>query len=110
MSRIEQINELLKHKLAELIVREIPLENGLVTITYVDCSPDLNWAKIGVSVIPDKFFGTTLKELRRRNSEFTRVLKKETRLRKIPKFNWMVDSTEKEAAELEEAIKEIKDN
>lgn len=108
MSRIEQINELLKSELAILISQEIPMDNGLITISFVDCSPDLRYAKIGVSVIPDKFTGTALKQLRKHSSSFAGYLKKNTRLRKVPKFNWIFDETEKEAAKIESILEEIK--
>ena len=51
MSRINQVNELLKNELANLIVQEIPMHNVLITISYVDCSTDLKNAKIGISVV-----------------------------------------------------------
>lgn len=109
MSRkIEQVNELLKEKLAHLISREIPLDNGLVTVAYVDVSPDLKYARIAVSVLPEKFSGSTLERLKKHGSLFSRIIKKETRLRKVPKFNWILDTTEKEAAEVEEVFRQIK--
>jgi ribosome-binding factor A len=105
--RIEQINELLKNKLAHLISREIPLDNGLITVVYVNTSPDLKYAKIAVSVLPEKFAGTALERLRKQGGFFSQIIRKETRLRKIPKFNWVLDTTEKEAAEIEEVFREI---
>lgn len=108
MSRIEQINELIKEKLAILISREIPLENGLITISHVDCSPDLKTAKIGISVLPEKYFGTALKSLRKQNSLFSQALRRELRLHHIPKFIWFADDTEKNAAEIEKVFDEIK--
>jgi len=107
MSRIEQVNELLQNKLALLISRELPLENGLVTIVYVDCASDLRYARIAVSVLPEKFTGTVLEKLKKLNSYFSQALLKETRLRKIPRFHWVLDTTEREAAKIEEVFKII---
>ena len=53
--RIEQLNEQLKNELANLIVKEAPLEDGLITVSYVACSPDLKYARVAVSVLPEKF-------------------------------------------------------
>lgn len=105
--RIEQVNELLREKLASLIAREIPLEEGLITITYVRVSPDLNYAKIGVSVLPDNLTGTALKRLRSSSGLFAGVLRKDIKMRKIPKFNWVFDNTEKEAAKIDNLFDEI---
>lgn len=105
--RIEQVNELLKSELGALIARNNPLYNGLITITHVNCSADLKYAKIGVSVLPDNFFGTALARLRGFSGEYARELRKKIKLRRIPKLNWVADDTEKKAAKIEGAIKEI---
>lgn len=105
--RIEQVNELLKEKLGSLISREIPLEEGMITITYVKVSPDLKYAKIGVSVLPDNLTGTALKRLRSSSGLFAGVLRKEIKMRTVPKFNWVFDDTEKEAAKIDKLFDEI---
>jgi len=108
MSRVEQINTILKHELANLISQEIPTPNFLITVMYVDCSPDLNNAKIGISILPDKFSGTALKKLRKHSSQFNKTLTRKLNIRKIPKFNWKIDPTEKEAGELENILAKIR--
>jgi len=110
MSRINQINELLRSELANIITQEIKLDNGLITVCYVDCSPDLKNAKIGISVLPDNQYGTALKKLKQHSSQFCKILKKKLNLRNIPKFNWIIDDTEKNAAEIEEVLKQITSN
>ncbi|MCK4554309.1 ribosome-binding factor A [Candidatus Parcubacteria bacterium] len=107
MPRIDQINELLRSEIANLINQEIKLDNGLITICYVDCSPDLKNAKIGISVLPDNLSGTALQKLRKRSSQFCQILNRKLNLRNIPKFNWVIDDTEKNAAEIEEILKQI---
>ncbi len=108
MRRIEQINELLKEKLAGLVSREAPLENGLITISYVDCSPDLRNAKVGISVLPFGLSKKVLARLKKHRSDFTQVLKRETRLRQIPKIHWEIDATEQDASEIDEILEKIK--
>lgn len=108
MRRMEQINHLLKEKLANLISREIPMENGLVTITYVDCSPDLKNAKIDISVLPFNLSKNIIEKLKKHNSLFSNILKKETRLHHIPRFHWVIDKTEEEAGKIEKVLAEIK--
>ena len=107
MSRIIQVNELLKGELANLISQEIPLSNGLVTVCYVDCSPDLKNAKVGVSVLPYNLSGKILKKLKKHSSQFCKILKKKLNLRHIPRFNWIIDSTERNAMEIEKVFKQI---
>jgi len=107
--RIEQLNEQLREELANLIVKEVPLQNGLITVSQVKCSPDLKYARIGVSVLPEKYAGTALAGLRRRSSNFSQSLRRKLKIRQIPHFNWTLDTTESKAAELEEIFKQIKE-
>jgi ribosome-binding factor A len=107
--RIEQVNSLLQTELANLIIREVPTGNFLVTLTYVDTAPNLASSKIGVSVLPEKYTGTALKFLQSHSSLFAKYLLKKTRLRKIPHFLWTIDATEREASKIEEILNIIKE-
>lgn len=107
MSRIEQVNELLREELASLIAQEIGLANVLITVNHVRCSPDLRIAKIGVSVLPENVTGTALKQLRKHTSSFSKILRKKTRLRTIPKFVWTIDNIAKDIIESEEMFKNL---
>ena len=51
--RTEQINELLREELSGLLAREVhdPRVSGLVSITHVDSSPDLQRARAWISVL-----------------------------------------------------------
>ena len=106
--RIEQINELLKQELSNILSREAFFDNCLITITKVNCSPDLNRAKVGISVLPDKFFGSALKKLRHQSGYFSKILRTKIKIRKIPKLNWTADVTEKEAAKIDKILNDIK--
>ncbi|MDD4332666.1 MAG: ribosome-binding factor A [Patescibacteria group bacterium] len=107
--RIEQVNSLLQTELGNLIIREIPTDNFLITITYVDTAPNLASVKIGVSILPDRYSGTALKFLKAHSSIFSRSILKNTRLRKVPHFIWEIDATEKKASEIEEILSIIRE-
>jgi len=107
--RIEQLNEQLKSELANLIVREITLNNGLVTVCFVNTTKDLRYAKVNISVLPEKFGPSVLKRLNRLSGYFGQILKNRLKIRQIPKFNWTLDSTESRAAEIEKVIKQIRE-
>lgn len=107
--RIQQLNELFKSELANLIIREMPMKDGLITIAYIDCSPDLQYAKAGVSVLPDSRSEGAIKALRQHSGLFAKILKKKLKLHHIPRFNWIIDETEKKAAELDKLFEEIKE-
>lgn len=102
MSRVEQLNSLLQQELASLISQYIPIQGGLVTVTHVRCSPDLREVRVGISVLPEKFSGSTLRELKKHNHAFSEQLRKRLKIRRIPYFRWEIDMTESEAAKLDE--------
>ena len=104
---MEQINELLRAELAQLINEYTEFNNGLITITRVKCSPNLREATIFVSVLPENMNGTALSALRRSNHTLSSQLKKRIKIKYIPRFNWKIDNTEQEADKLEKAIIEM---
>lgn len=105
--RTDRVNELLKSELANLITRNLAAIDYLITIIYVKCSPDLRYGLVGVSVLPENFSGTALKSLRRNSKSFRQTLKKKLNLKFIPKFNWIIDSDERNAIEIEEILSKI---
>jgi ribosome-binding factor A len=98
---------MLIRELAELVSKNVYLENGLITLTYVECSPDLRYAEIGVSVLPDNLSASALKILSKKGYEFSKNLQRKIKLKFIPKFHWKIDNREKYAAEMEELINKI---
>lgn len=107
MPRMEQVNALLQQKLAQLIAQEVPLPGGLITVTAVRCAPDLGNATVSISVLPEKYFGSVLRQLKKKTSIVTKQLQKKLKLRRIPRLQWKIDSTESEAAELEEVFQTL---
>lgn len=105
---MEQVNQLLRSELANLVSKEVYLQDGLITITHVKCSPDLKNASILISVLPENLSGTALKTLNKFNSLFSNELRKKLNLKFIPKFTWKIDSQERYAAEIDKAFAELK--
>ncbi len=104
MSKVDQVNELLRHELAAAILKEVDLPEALITVTYVISSADEHYAKVGVSVLPFNLAGTALKELRKKTSTILREAKKRVKIRRFPQITWAIDSTEEKAAEVEAVI------
>ncbi|MFA5131543.1 MAG: ribosome-binding factor A [Patescibacteria group bacterium] len=109
MSKVERINDLILEELAAAVNREVMIENALVTITYVECSPDLKQAKIGFSVLPDNLTGTALRKLNAATSQLVGILRNRTKMRKMPHLIWEFDATEKEASKIERLIAGIEE-
>lgn len=109
MSKTQKINELILEELAYAVNREVALENALITISSVDCSPDLKQAKISFSVLPDKLAGTALRKLTSSTSQLVAILRTRLKLRQMPRLIWEFDATEREASKIEKLIAGIDD-
>jgi ribosome-binding factor A len=88
---IEQVNELLKRELARTISREIPMEEGFISLSYVKCAPDFQSAEVGFSVLPDEKTLFALKKLRKSGSYLLALTQKRIRLGRMRKLNWIID-------------------
>jgi len=102
--RIEQVNELLHRQIAAAIERGVELPDALVTVQSVATTADLASAKVWLSVMPDTKAGSTLAVIRRQQGVVYAALKKNTRLRKIPKLIFVFDDAQKNAAAINEVI------
>ncbi len=106
-ARLDKVNSVLHHELAQAVNRHLEMDGVLVTVTEVDCSPDLREAKIWFSVLPDKLLGTVLKKLRHISGPVAHELRKRLKFRQMPTFHWEFDSRELRAAELEDVFHEL---
>lgn len=105
--RMLQVNEQLRSELAALISHDGIIDNALITVTKVKCSPNLREATILISVLPENMTGTALKALRSSSSHFSGILRKKLSLKMIPKFNWKIDSQERHALDVDQALDEL---
>ena len=109
MSNSARLNGLLLQELAAVVNREVGLPDTLITVSYVDCSPDLKIAKIGFSVLPEKLAGTALRKLQSATPGLAGLLKGRLNLRRFPRLIWEFDATEKEAGKIEKLIAGLAD-
>ncbi len=107
MSKVNQLNKIIQHNLAEIIVGEIESPNFLITVSNVECSSDLSTAKIFISVLPSNFSGTALKKLRAKSGLMSGILKKKAYLVKSPYLEWLIDEDLKRASAIEETLEII---
>lgn len=109
MSKVERVNELLHREIANFINKNLELNDVLLTVSYIISSPDFKLAKVGVSVLPENRAGKVLEKLRSMSSSLAKEIAKKTKLRRVPRFVWEFDETEKEAAKLDELFKHLDD-
>ena len=107
-TRLNRVNELIRTTVAEIIAREVELPLGnFVTVAKVDTSRDLRYARVFVSVFPEKKFGRTLELLRKSLYLIQGALNKKLHMKPLPRLEFVADKTEAEADKIEKILKEL---
>jgi ribosome-binding factor A len=102
--RMEKVNELIKHELGQIILRELDIAKDiLLTIIRVETSEDLSHASVYITVLPDTKEKEMLKELKSNEFDMQRELNKKLRMKNTPKIDFKID----DQAHAEQRIFEI---
>ena len=109
--RTVRLNSLLKEVISEVIRRDIhhvPLLNELVTITRVEITSDLAYAKVYISVIGDdkkkKLVQTQLQDLA---GPISRIARSKVTMRLFPHLDFFVDHDLDKQLHMEELLHKI---
>ena len=109
--RIPRVNELLRQELGTILLREFDApENTLVTLTRVSTAPNLQQAKIYISVMPEERGAQVVKLLEKDVHEIQQLLNKRLNMRPVPRIEWVLEEKTKEAQEIEEILNKIKED
>jgi|SRR3990167_3943333 len=106
--RIEKVNKLIQHLMAEIIEREIDLKTGvLITVSQVDTTPDMRYTRVFVSVLPPRESQYVMKTLEHEIYPLQRALNKKLHMRILPRVSFVIDDREEKANQVEQLFKEI---
>ena len=105
--RIKRINQLVKEKIADILVKELSFNNVLITVQNVDTSKDLKYAKVGISIMPFKKSEQILKILQKQTPNIQKQLNKAIEIKFVPKIEFEIDRGEEKADRIEKILKEI---
>ena len=110
-ARTDQIDELLRQEIAEIVTREVADPRvGFATITDVETSPDLRHAQVWVSVIGQpKERDTTIEALGRAMPFVRRELGHRLRLKRIPELHVHLDDTAERGTRVLRLLHEIEE-
>lgn len=106
VNRIAKVNSLVQHELGPILLEYLHGHNGLVTITRVDTSKDMKWAKIWISIFGGsddeilKFLGDNIYDIQG-------ALNKHFRTKIIPRISFHLDTTPRYVQHIDELIKKI---
>jgi len=105
--RLERINQLLREEISDILLRDLhdPLI-GFVTITEVEVSPDLHFARVFFSVLGDaEQVQASTKGLRRARKYINARVAERVELRYIPKLRFQLDDTAARAQQMAELLR-----
>ena len=94
--RLERINGLLRQEISAIVSSDLsdPRLGSLISVTEVDCSPDLGSAKVYVSVLGgQKEKSASLEALKSAAGFVHRNLRGRVRLRTVPSLEFRLDES-----------------
>lgn len=92
--RIRKVNSLIFHELSALINKDVDFKNGVfVTISRVDTTDDLRYARVFVKVFPNKENNYGIKTLEHERNHLQKILHKKLHLKILPKISFHEDLT-----------------
>ena len=108
--RTERVNELIRHELSDLILRDLrdPRLDGLISLTRVEVTPDLYNARIHVSVMNEKAGqDAAIKALNAASGYLHKELVHRLEMRRIPFLTFVLDKSIEEGASVLAHIDEV---
>ena len=94
-NRINRINEEIQKALAELIreLKDPRVQNTMISITRVETTPDLRYAKVYASFLDETKAEDALKGLKSASGYLRRELGRSLQLRYTPELVWALDDS-----------------
>ena len=108
-NRIGRINEEIQKELASLIreLKDPRVQNTMISITRVEATPDLRWAKVCVSFLQEDKAADALKGLKSASGYLRRELGRALQLRYTPELQWERDESIVYGAKMLELINSL---
>ena len=94
-NRINRINEEIQKELSSLLrsVKDPRVQDTMISITHVETTPDLRYAKVYVSFLQENLAADALKGLKSAGGYLRRELGRELQLRYTPELVWALDDS-----------------
>ena len=94
-NRIGRINEEIQKELASLIpnLKDPRVQNTMISITHVETTPDLRYAKVYVSFLQEERAADAMKGLKSAGGYLRRELGSALQLRYTPELTWALDDS-----------------
>ena len=110
--RMGRVNELIREELSVLLLHELkdPRIVAMTTVTHVETSPDLEHARVYVSVMgTDEERAGAMQGLKSAEGFLRRSLAGRVKMRRVPALNFALDTSMEEGAQMLELIDRVAD-
>ena len=111
-NRIGRINEEIQKELASLIrnLKDPRVQDTMISITHVETTPDLRWAKVYVSFLQEERAKDAMAGLKSAGGYLRRELGSALNLRYTPELNWALDDSITYGAKMMKLINSLEVN
>jgi len=108
--RVQRVADEIKRIIGEILIKEIPDNQGnLLTVTKVNCTPDLREAKVYISIYNEDADQRrqSLRRIIRHGSYIRKLVGSRIILKNVPLFCFLEDDTIQYAEKIERLIQQI---
>jgi len=103
--RSGRVSEIIRQLAAKYLSVESN-RTSLITVTGIDVSSDGKSATILISVLPEEASESALNFVKRKRTDFRTFVKKNSKLRRLPYFDFALDKGEKNRQRIDELLSE----
>jgi len=106
---VDRINEDIKYYVSKIIREDIknPKITGVISITSVNTTKDLRYAKIYVSIFGTKYTHQTFNELKKSSGYIRKCLASMLKARNIPDLVFELDDSMEYGSHMDEVLKKL---
>ena len=107
--RMDRIDELYRKELSNILNYEVKNSNvtGMISVTKVKTTPNLQYAKVYISVLNSKNLKQTLEGLKSSSGFIRTELARRTNLRNTPELVFEIDDSMEYGAKIDGILKQI---
>jgi ribosome-binding factor A len=112
-NRIAKVNSLIQHELGPVLHEFLDWQNGLVTITKVETSRDMKWAKIWISIFDAASKDVALSDkkimdfLAKNIYDIQGEVNKHFHTKIIPRISFHLDTSPRYVQHIDELLREV---
>ena len=108
-NRIGRINEEIQRELSELLreLKDPRVHKTMLSITHVETTPDLRYAKVFVSLLDKEYTKDTLAGLKSSSGHLRRELGRSLQLRYTPELQWQADDSITQGAHILDILSKL---